>query len=85
MLAITFLHAVWKLVDHLLKRLVVGDRGVGNVARSSAHSITILKLVSAWHLLKMFTAIVANKKKVSQRRPTVLAVTIHTVKNGGNV
>jgi hypothetical protein len=80
---IIFLLAAWRLVDHLLKMLVVDDRGVGNVVRNSVHHTMIQKRVNVYRLLRTITANVVKTKKASQRRAIVLAVTIRTVIRDG--
>jgi hypothetical protein len=82
---IIFLLAAWRLADHLLKMLVVDDRGVGNVVRNSVRNTMIQKRVNVYRLLRTITIIVVKTKKASQKRLIVLVVTIRTVIRDGNV
>ena len=85
MLVIIFLLAAWRVADHLLKILVVEDRGVGNVVRNSVRNTMIQQRVNVCRLLKIITANVVKSKKASQKRLIVLVVTIRTVIRDGNV
>lgn len=58
--------------------------GVGNVVRSSAHSITTPSPVRSSPKLATITiSIVAKRKRVSKEKITVAVVTTHIAAKGG--